>query len=80
MAQPTYVSGQVIQAGDDVRYGGEQGRVEFIAIAGDPATQWYVGQYGEGCMLSAPAFGRVYVAFDDEDLEFVSRRDPVADI
>jgi len=76
MARPTYASGQAIEAGDRVRYHGEEGRVEFLATAGDAATQWYVEQCGEGCMLLASGFGRVFVPFDDDDLEFVSRCDP----
>jgi hypothetical protein len=78
MAQAVYASGQDIQPGDHVRLDGEEGRVEFVAVAGDAATQWYVEQCGEGCMLLTPNLGRVYVAFDNQDLEFVSRGDPAS--
>jgi hypothetical protein len=75
---PTYSSGEHIRAGDHVLYHGERGKVEFVAAADDPDTQWYIEQCADGCMVLAPSFGRVYVTATehDEDLQFVSRREP----
>jgi hypothetical protein len=49
--------------------------VEFVAAPDDPNTDWYVKQYGSGCMLLVPSFGRVFVASpgEDEELEFLER-------
>jgi hypothetical protein len=73
-----YGSGQEIQAGDNVLYASEPSRIEFVANAEDPDSAWYVEQFGGGCMILAPSFGRVFVSDprEDEDLEFVSRRVP----
>jgi hypothetical protein len=70
-----YESGEEVQAGDQVRYHDEAAKIEFVAKADDPGTVWYVEQFGGGCMIFAPSFGRVFVSKpqDDEDLEFVSR-------
>jgi len=75
---PTYSSGEHICAGDRVLYHGESGKVEFVAAAADPEIQWYLEQCGDGCMVLAASFGRVYVTAteSDEDLQFVSRGDP----
>jgi hypothetical protein len=35
-------------------------QVEFVAQRGDPATDWYVDQFGGGCMILAPSFDRVF--------------------
>ncbi|HEV2447488.1 MAG TPA: hypothetical protein VGS58_16270 [Candidatus Sulfopaludibacter sp.] len=72
----SYLSGEEIRQGDRVLYHGEPGQVEFVAQAGDPQTSWYVGQFGGGCMILTPSFGRVFVSEPDEDLEFVSRDHP----
>jgi hypothetical protein len=70
-----YGSGEEVQAGDRVLYASEPSQIEFVAKAEDPDTVWYVEQYGGGCMILAPSFGRIFVSDprDDEDLEFVSR-------
>lgn len=70
-----YLSGEAIETGDLVVFGGEPGAVEFVALAGDPdpATAWYVEQYGGGCMVVTPKYGHVFVTVADEDLRFVSR-------
>jgi hypothetical protein len=73
-----YVSGERIQAGDQVRYHGELGQIEFVveAASGDPATDWYLQEMGPGVMVhELRAFGRVYVTNTGHDalLEFVSR-------
>jgi hypothetical protein len=67
----TYASGDEIQAGDRVLYHGEPGQIEFIARPGD----WEFEQFGGGCMILAPSFGRVFEFRPEEaeDLEFVSR-------
>lgn len=69
----TYVSGEEIRSGDRVLYHGEPAQVEFVANRGDAQSAWYLEQCGEGCMILAPSFGRVFAANDDEDLEFVAR-------
>jgi hypothetical protein len=68
----TYSSGEV-RSGDRVLYHGEPGQVEFVAKRGDPETSWYVEQFGGGCMILAPSFGRVFLSEAEEDLEFVAR-------
>ena len=72
---PTYTSGEDIRPGDDILYHGERGKVEFVAMSGDPNTDWYVKQYGGGCMILVPSFGCVFVSKpnEDEDLEFLER-------
>jgi hypothetical protein len=72
----TYRSGQQILPGDHVHYHGQAGVVEFVAEPGDPATDWYVQQFGPGAMLNVPdVFGNVFVSESEfeEDLELVSR-------
>jgi hypothetical protein len=69
----TYSTGEEIRSGDRVVYHGESGQVEFVATCGNPETAWYVDQFGGGCMILAPSFGRVFVSKADEDLEFVTR-------
>ena len=70
-----YQSGEEVQAGDQILYHLEPGQIEFVARLNDPATAWYVEQFGGGCMVLASSFGRVFVSkpHEDEDLEFVSR-------
>ena len=47
--------------------------MEFVAERGDQETGWYVEQFGEGCMVLVPSFGRVFVSKAEADLEFVAR-------
>ncbi len=72
-----YLSSDEVLPGDQVRYHGEPGRVEFVASEriGDPANDWYVDEYGGGLMISAESFGAVFVPEKhiDEFLEFVAR-------
>ena len=72
---PAYTSGEDIRPGDDILYHGERGKVEFVTVSDNPNTDWYVKQYGGGCMIRVPSFGRVFVAapYEDEDLEFLER-------
>jgi hypothetical protein len=71
----SYTSGEEIRKGDRILYHGEPGQVEFVAVAkrGDPATDWYVDEFGGGCMIQASGFGLVFISEADEDLEFVAR-------
>jgi hypothetical protein len=71
----TYSSAIEIRPGDRVRYHGEPALVEFLASPDDPKTAWYFEEYGHGCMLIAPVFGRAFVSKPEEypALEFVSR-------
>lgn len=73
-----YGSGEEIQAGDRVLYASEPSQIEFVATAENSDTAWYVEQFGGGCMILAPSFGRVFVSDpqSDEDLEFVCRQQP----
>jgi hypothetical protein len=41
----------------------------------DTDTEWYVQQYGKGCMILTAGFGRVFLPQADEDLQFLSRGD-----
>ena len=73
----TYASGVTVRRGDQVRYAGHPGKVEFVADpdAIDPTTDWYVKEHGGGCMIVTEKVGRVFFSTtaDEEDLEFVSR-------
>lgn len=71
----TYTSGEPVMKGDRIRYHSEPGEVEFIADAPDPATAWYVEQFGGGCMITTNAFGSVFLhsTADNDFLEFISR-------
>jgi hypothetical protein len=71
---PTYASGEEMNAGDAILYHGQPGTVEFIATREEPASHWYIEQFGVGCMIVAEGFGRVFVTKADEDLVFVERR------
>ncbi len=72
-----YQSGEEIKKGDRIRFHGEQGRIEFVAVApGDSETDWYVKNEGEGVMILEPKhFGRVFLHRPEraEDLEFICR-------
>ena len=75
--QCTYASGEIIQKGDRIRYGGGEGIVDFVADpdVADPETTYFVEQFGGGCMILTEKFGRIFLHEPDmeEDLEFVSR-------
>jgi hypothetical protein len=68
-----YLSGEEIKAGDQVLYGGEPGQIEFVAEPGRPQPGWDIEQCRVGCMILAPAYGRVFLPEPDEGLDFVSR-------
>ncbi|MGC4086123.1 MAG: hypothetical protein QM736_29380 [Vicinamibacterales bacterium] len=74
----TYQSGESIQKGDRVMYGGNAGTIELVVdgLNGDPETDWLFASHGAGVMLVEPiVFGRVYLStpHDKEDLVFVAR-------
>lgn len=73
----TYPSGEIIQKGDRIRYGGGSGIVEFVADpeVSDPETADFVEQSG-GCMILTERFGSIFLEApqDDGALEFVSRQ------
>ena len=84
----TYLSGEEIRAGDRILYQGHAGRVEFVVLRGergpqsddphvDEVMEWHVEQFGGGCMVDAPNWGRIFVTEPDDDLEFVARAGPV---
>lgn len=72
-----YTSGKIVRAGDQVRYRGDNGKVEFVANErrGDAAADWYVEQYGGGVMMNLENSGSLFVPGleIDEELELVSR-------
>jgi hypothetical protein len=72
-----YVSGQEVKPGDRVLYAGEPGQIEFVAEQGHPQTGYYFEQFGAGCMILTPGYGRVFEK-PNEDLEFISRRGDAA--
>ncbi len=74
-----YETGEEAMAGDRIRYHGEPGEVEFVAMnASDhPDADWYIQQYPPGgIMIVAKGMGSVFLTAgeDEEDLEFVSRK------
>ena len=74
----TYQTGEEIQRGDRVTYGGNQGVVELVveASTGEPEEDWLFETHGAGIMVAEPkVFGRVYwnAPQEEEDLHFVGR-------
>ena len=74
-----YQSGEDIREGDRVMFHGEPGEIEFVVdrFVGDPATDWYMREFGPGVMVREPKhFGRAYIrdTMSNEDLMFVSRK------
>jgi hypothetical protein len=76
-----YRSGEVIKAGDAVRFHGSIAEIGFVATDAsdpDPAVAWHVKELGGGVMVFDPSVsGRTFIHADQidnyEDLEFVSR-------
>jgi hypothetical protein len=70
----TYQSGELVRQRDRVRYHGEPGYVEFVADVSNP-EDWYVQEFGGGCMLVVNSMGHVFLSTTqvDEDLELVGR-------
>ena len=76
-----YVSGDEVRRGDQVRYHGEPGEVQFVVSerVGDAAMDWYLDEYGGGgLMIFTENFGRVFLTSNDidESLQFVERGNP----
>ena len=74
----TYQSGEDIQIGDRVTYGGNAGTIELVveSLTGDPEQDWLFETNGAGVMVAEPKiFGRVHLhdPHDEEDLRFVAR-------
>jgi len=74
----TYQSGENIQIGDRVTYGGNAGTIELVveSLTGDPERDWLLKTNGAGVMVAEPkVFGRVYLRdpHEEEDLRFVGR-------
>ncbi|HEX7152947.1 MAG TPA: hypothetical protein VF618_15775 [Thermoanaerobaculia bacterium] len=77
----TYLSGEAMLPGDHVRYLGEAGTIEFIALEtnGEQTADWYAEKFPDGgVMINNETFGRVFLSATNIDchLEFVSRRGP----
>jgi hypothetical protein len=72
---PRYSTGQSIHSGDLIKFSGEDGIVDFVITDQSPGWDSYWKELGQGIMLKVPSFGTVYVSFDDENLEFLSRSD-----
>lgn len=72
-----YASGDIVKKGDCVRYAGGDAVVEFVADPdlSDFDTDYFIDEFGGGCMILTERFGRVFVdaPHDDGALEFVSR-------
>ena len=72
---PRYRSGEAIEVGDRIKVGDWEGVVEDIVVPG--CSLWeehWKDATGAGVMLAGPAFGRLFAAFDDEELVFVQRK------
>jgi hypothetical protein len=77
----TYKSGEEIRPGDRIRLDGHPGKVEFVVAepTGDPATDWYLEEFGGGVMLIDDEMGNIFVgreSLEEENvggLELVSR-------
>ena len=71
---PKYLSGERILKGDHIKYMGESGEVDFTITEESPDWDSYWCDLDCGVMLKMPSFELVYVPFDDEHLEFISRK------
>ena len=76
-----YLSGHEVQAGDQITYHDDAGKVEFIVAeaVGDPVLDWYLEQFpGGGVMITAAGFGNVFLDAEDldEHLTFIGRGKP----
>ncbi len=69
-----------MKKGDRILYGGEPGHIEFVADPNDPEADphdWYIEEFGGGCMVVTESWGAIFIDADDpdEDLELVARGD-----
>jgi hypothetical protein len=74
----TYQSGEDIQLGYRVTYGGHAGTIELVVegLTGDPEKDWLFETNGAGVMVAEPkVFGRVYLPApqEEDDLLFLAR-------
>lgn len=74
---PKYLSGERILKDDHIKYEGENGEVDFTITEESPDWNSYWSDLDVGVMLKVPSFGLVYFPFDDEHLEFISRKSNV---
>jgi hypothetical protein len=72
-----YASGEPVIKGDRVRYGSGEGIVELVAEPGvaDPEAEYFVDEFGGGCLLITERLGRVFVDATSiaENVELVAR-------
>jgi hypothetical protein len=73
-----YQTGEEVRSGDEIRYHGEVGHVEFVARqrTGEPGQDWFIDEFpGGGVMIWATGMGSVFLGVDDlgDVLEFVQR-------
>jgi hypothetical protein len=75
-----YQSGEEIKQGDRVLFHRNPATIQFVVVerTGDPATDWYIDEFGGGAMVCEPhdpnpTFLRAASIPEYEDLEFVSR-------
>ena len=60
----TYQSGEDIQIGDRVTYGGNAGTIELVveSLTGDPEQDWLLETSGAGVMVAEPTSGALWPA------------------
>jgi hypothetical protein len=80
VASLRYDTGNEVRPGDRIRYQGQPGVVNFVALekTGDPSIDWYIDEFrGGGFMIDANAFGHVFVSSRDirDHVEFIGRAD-----
>lgn len=72
-----YASGKMVMKGDRVRYASGDAIVELVAEPGvaDPEAEYFVDEFGGGCLLMTERMGRVFVETPRiaEDVELVAR-------
>lgn len=75
-----YQSGEEVKQGDHVLFHQNPATIEFVVVerTGDPATDWYLEEFGGGAMVREPRdpnpiFLRAKSISEYEDLKFVSR-------
>jgi hypothetical protein len=77
-----YASGEEIRCGDEIRYHGTLGTVDFV-VSERPTEEslaWYSSEFGgEGVMLIVNGFGNVYLRHTDVDgdLQLIGRNPTV---
>jgi hypothetical protein len=75
-----YRSGDEIQAGDRICWGGKAGYVVFVCGSSNSpenwadSIEWLAKEYGEGLMLDTESAGLVFAGESNEDLESGGRK------